>query len=421
MSAIDFLSSFNKRKGLWILAANLLSKLLGFASVLLVTRQCTESEFGAYSYGFNIVTALIPFMGFGAYQAFIRFTAETKGQSDKKILYHYSFQKGILLSGLLSILLILLAPFICASLPDSVASFRVLSFVVITTLCMEYVKSYARVLHKNAISARIDIYYSILLLLLSVLLTPYFGVIGYAIAVTSAPLFASVYYARKLKLISLERKKIKVSAQKFWRYGIFTAIGAFLSQMFYAVDIYMIGEFSVNNSVAVALYRVAAIIPLATLILPSSVAATDFVKNTKIDRDIKALKHYIIHYWKTFGLMSIFSLALLWWLAPILLEVFGKNYTEGSDIMRILLIGMIGAHLFRVPFGNLLSAVGKAEWNTYLNAVVLVMTIFLCGVLLPLFELRGAAIAVSIMLWFSGLLNALAFWRYLGSLQPNEK
>lgn len=421
MSVRDYITSFNQRKGLWILAANILSKLLGFATVIFVTRHTTEVQFGLYSYAFNIIAALVPFMGFGAYQAFIRFTAETKSQSDKKLLYHYSFQRGIPFAGIFVIVLILFAPYICSALPESVLSFRVLSLVIITTLFMEYVKSYARVLHKNAISARIDIYYSILLLLLSTLLTPSFGILGYALAVTSAPLFASFYYARKLQLFSSERKKTKVSVQKFWRYGIFTAIGAFLAQMFYAVDIYMIGEYSANNSAAVALYRVAVIIPLATLILPVSVAATDFVKNTKIDRDINALKHYIIHYWKTFGLVSIFSLTLLWWLAPVLLELFGKNYAEGSDIMRILLIGMIGAHLFRVPFGNLLSAVGKAEWNTYINAVVLVMIIFLCGVLLPLFELRGAAIAVSIMLWFSGLLNALAFWRYLVLLRLDEK
>lgn len=417
MSAKDYIQTFIHRKGMWMLVANGITKVLGFVSVMIVTRLTTESDFGEYAYAFNIVGALVPFMGFGAYQAFLRYSVEARGQAQKKELYHYAFGRGILFSSILVLLLLTAAPSICNDLPGSINSFRIVVFVILTTLLMEYVKSYARALHLNAISARIDIYYAIILLVMSAAFTYAFGIMGYALAVALAPVLAVLFYINKLGLLQIQWKPFKGASSAFWRYGLFTTLGALLAQMYYAVDIYMIGSYVGEDAADVAIYRIAVIIPIATLVLPVSVAATDFVRNAQRSGDKVALKNYILNYWKVFGALSLLVLFTISLLAPAILSLFGSEYVNGVEVMRIYLLGSLGAHLLRVPFGNLLSAVGKASWNTYINAFVLVLTILLCGVLLPLYGIKGAAIAMAIMTWVSGLLNAGAFWWYWRGLR----
>lgn len=399
------------------MAANVLNKIMGFAAVVYVTRNTTEAEFGAYSYASSIVMALVPFMGLGAYQAFLRYSTDASGQTAKKDLYHYSYSRGILFTMLLVACLILLAPWICSSIPESVSPFRILAFVVLTTLNMEFVKSYARAIHKNVISAKIDITYATSLLVLSVALTTFYGILGYAAAVATAPIIAVLYNAWRMNIMSFKSVKLAPDFKGFWKYGVFTTIGALLAKFFFAVDILMLGHFLGDQASFIAIYRVAVIIPFATLVLPVSIAATDYVKNSGNKQNPEALASYMKNYWMTFGLLSLAALGTLWLIAPWLLQVFGQNYAEGTEIMRVFLIGIFGAHLLRIPFGNLLSAVGKADWNTYINLIVLVLTAYLCYIFIPQHGILGAAYTMATMLWISGLFNGLTFAYYLNSIK----
>jgi O-antigen/teichoic acid export membrane protein len=318
---------------------------------------------------------------------------------------------------LLVALLWVLAPVLCSTIPESIVYFRILAFVVLTTLNMEFVKSYARAIHKNGVSAKVEITYAISLLILTLVLTSLYGIFGYAIAVATAPVVAVLFYGWKLNIAGFKWVRLDSAFDGFWKYGLFTTVGALLAQMFYAVDVFMIGQIVGEKATSVAIYRVAIIIPIATLVLPISISATDYVKNSANKYNSSELKSYVFNYWRTFGFLSLAALATLWFIAPWILGVFGSNYKEGAEVMRIFLVGSLGAHIFRVPFGNLLSAVGKADWNTYINIIVLGMTVAFCYFFIPLYGIRGAAIAMSIMMWISGILNALSFCVYLRGLK----
>ena len=130
-------------------------------------------------------------MGLGAYQAFLRYASDARGQREKKQLFAYAFSRGVVASLVLIGMLQALAPVVCNAIPESVLSFRVVSAVVLTTLVMEYVKSYARAIHLNHVSAQIDLTYALLLLLSTVALTSGLGILGYALAVALSPLLAA--------------------------------------------------------------------------------------------------------------------------------------------------------------------------------------------------------------------------------------
>ena len=126
----------------------------------------------------------------------------------------------------------------------------------------------------------------------------------------------------------------------------------------------------------------------------------------------------------SFLFLSFIALAILWFIAPWILGVFGASYQNGAGVMRIFLVGSLGAHLLRVPFGNLLSAVGKADWNTYINVIVLLLTVLACWYFIPLYGINGAAMAtlISLIVWNSitTLLIAACFKKLIKYFQKER-
>ena len=186
-----------------------------------------------------------------------------------------------------------------------------------------------------------------------------------------------------------------------------------MAQLFYSVDVFLIGHFLGETASKVAVYRVALLIPMATSVLPISVAATDFVKNSANKHNAPALRSYMRGYWTTFGVMSLLIVCVLWCTAPWLLSVFGTGYVEGATVMRLFLVGTLGAHWLRVPYGHLLSAVGRADLNTYVNGVVFALTAAACWLAIPRWGIMGAAGVMAGMLWLSGVLYAVVFELHL--------
>ena len=89
----------------------------------------------------------------------------------QKTLFAYAFSRGVVPLWGSSSFCSSLASTVCGAIPESVAAFRIVAFVVLTTLIMEYVKSYARSMHLNHISARIDVTYALILVTATVGLT----------------------------------------------------------------------------------------------------------------------------------------------------------------------------------------------------------------------------------------------------------
>lgn len=399
-----------------MLLGSVLAKILGFVSILIVTNWTTEQSFGMFSYAQSIVNAIVPLMGIGAYQAFVRFAADSNDESEKSMLYSYAFSRGMLLSILLALILFFSSSIICNNLPESASIFRILSFTVVSTLYMEYVKSLARSKHKNDTSAWIDTTYAIVLVLSSLALTLMYGIEGYAWAILLTPFVAAFPYSLGLNApLFTWPQKMKSLPKGFWKYGIFTALGAITSQLFFSVDYIQMGRLLPDSERVIALYRICSIIPMSMLILPSAIAATDFVSNSERKKDGAALQQYVKGYWKVMLIVTPLAVGVIALLTPFILGLFGAYYSSEPAIMYIFLAGIAGGFLLRVPFGNLLSAVGRADINNYVNLVVLIVAYVLCGWAVERWGAIGAASVIAAMMWASGLVSFFFFYRHYKS------
>lgn len=391
-------------------------KVFGFAAVVAVTRLVTETDYGLYAYAMGLVASAVPFMGFGAFQAFVRYSALAPSQSSKFDLHRYALGWGFIGAAALSLLVSLLAPSICRDLPESAPVMALLAWVIASTFIMEHTKGLARALHLNRMSAQIDLTFAAMLLTGAVFGTRVFGIEGYACAVVLSPVAASIPFMVRLgvhrKAWSRARQRL-TGFNGFWCYGVHTAVGSVFSQAFFAVDIYLLGRLWVESPDDLAVYRVAWLIPLATQVMPSAVAATDFVRNAAMFDDAAGIRSYLLHYWKTFGLVSLVALAVIAMMAPWLLGIFGPGYPRGAVWMQVMLIGALGAHLLRIPLGNLLSALGRAQWNTWTSVVVLVLACVGCAWRIPTHGLLGAAQVMAVMLWVNGFASLALVGRHM--------
>ncbi len=402
---IEYLRRFLARDGLWMMASQGTVKMLGFVAVVLVTRTASETEYGWYAYAMGLVATVVPFMGFGAYQAFVRFSVLTSHAAERAELHRRATGWGLTASVGLASLLTLASPWICVDVPESAAVMRILAWVAVSTFWMEHVKGLARALNDNKTSAQIDLAFAVLLVLGAGVGVHLGGIRGYALAVVFCPFLAALPFSLKLGALRLSWGRLSELAPGFWPYGMHTALGAVLAKGFYAVDVFLIGRLWLEDAQALAVYRVAWLIPLATHVLPSAVAATDFVRNASKHNEGQDIWAYLWGYWKTFGWMSLTTLGAVAWAAPHLLEVFGPRYAEGAGLMRVLLVGSLGAHVLRIPLGNLLSALGRANWNTWANVLVLLVTAAGCTWRIPELGLMGAAQVMAAMMWGSGMLS----------------
>ena len=92
---------------------------------------------------------------------------------------------------------------------------------------------------------------------------------GYIIALVITPLVIFSIYFFKLN-VKLKNKSIELNKKDFWSYGFFVGIGAVASQLLFSTDILFIGNMIENSEKHIAGYKVASLIPMSLLILPTS-------------------------------------------------------------------------------------------------------------------------------------------------------
>jgi len=97
--------------------------------------------------------------------------------------------------------------------------------------------------------------------------------------------------------------------------------------------------------------------------------------------------------------------------------LFGNDYIEAVPLFRVLIIGMLGAFIFRIPFGNLLAAVGKSNWNAFVAFAILFLNGILNYYAIKNYGIIGAAIVTSSLFWISGFVSLVLFFGYLKKLK----
>lgn len=404
----NYIKEFVSRSGNLVLLSTLFSKGFSFLGSLIALKLIDNKELGIILFAFSIVQFITPIGGFGLHQSLIRYGALLKSIEEKEQLFSYVLKKGIIVTLLLILVLIVIGSFINFQFENTYYYFSILSFSILSVFIFEVVKIKFRLLHQNSLFAKVEFIHSIILLILIFILSKYFNGLGYVIALISTPLLSSLFFIRTLNINYFQKTKLTVARFSFWKYGFFGGMSSMVTQLLFIIDIILIG-YLLDDPEKVTNYRYISVIPFSLLFLPRVFIATDFVTFTERVSQKKYIQNYIKSYMQFFGIISILLFIVSYFFKDSILSIFGKEFISYSDSFLILIIGIIGIYIFRGIFGNLLCSIGKIEYNYYIISIAILINIISNYFLIPLYGIKGAAITSAILMWFTGILSWVSF------------
>ena len=407
---IRILKTFKDKAGFYVLISSLLTKICSFLTSLLLIRILSPADYGVLSYVFSALAFFIPFAGGGMQYSFLRFAPMFANKQDRIGLFQHSLLCGGLFSFLLAIFMLLLTSRFDDAVGDTSIYFRWLIIYLFGFFLIELVKMRYRVADQNKKYAEIDASLSALVLLLGIGLTYFYGPLAYIIVFVTVPFIVGLVYLRAPIKVSVKIPKT------YYSYGIWVGVGAIASQLMYSLDIFLVGNL-IHDAEQVAIYRSASIIPLALFFIPNSFLTTHYTDLAKHSFDKTYLIGFAKDYLKLFSVLSFGVGGILYFMSEfIIVTLFGESYNEAASLFQILVLGMVGAFILRIPFGNMLASVGKSNWNAILAFVILALNGILNYYAIHAWGIIGAAVVTSLLFWVSGILSLFLFFYYLKNI-----
>lgn len=404
----EYINGFISRSGNYVLLSTLFSRALSFLGSWIALQLIDDKELGVILFAFSIVQFVVPIGGFGLHQSLIRYGALLKSEDEKQQLFNYVLKKGVIASIAIIILLIGIGYFIPFQFDNTYTYFTILTFTILTVFILEIVKIQFRLQHKNRLYAITEFWYNVILTAFIFGLSYYFQGMGYIVALIAAPIITALLFVKKLNINLKVKSNLKITDTSFWRYGFFGGLSSVVTQLLILIDMILIG-YLIDDPVAVTNYRYVSIIPFSLLFLPRVFITTDFVTFTeKIDQK-NFINRYIKNYMVFFGLASALLILFSYLFGEQILFIFGEEYIGYTDSFLILIMGITGIYIFRGLFGNLLSSIGKIEFNYYIISIAIVINVISNYYLIPKYGIKGAAITSAILMWFTGILSWLSF------------
>jgi O-antigen/teichoic acid export membrane protein len=406
----ETIKNFFKKDGAYILIASLYTKAIAFITSILLIRILNQNEYGVIAYLLSTLAFFIPFAGGGLQHSFLRFAPSISSNTRVSALFRFTLYKGLKISFALIVVLYLLFPYFNLNAKIEPYYYYLLLLYLFTFFMIEMVKSNYRVLNNNKSFASIDAITSSTLLIIGCFAAYTVGSFAYLLAYVTVPFFVSLFFF-KIK------KNIHISIpNNYYSYGLWFGLGSIASQLMYSLDIFLVGQL-VSDTTEVAIYKSASIIPLALLFIPNSFITTHYTDLAKHSNDKEYLVRFAKNYMKLFSVIAlIIGLLLYYFATPLVLFIYGSSYASSIPLFQILVFGMVGAFVFRIPFGNLLAAVGKSRWNTFVAISILILNgVFSYYAILKM-GIIGAAYVTSTLFWLSGCVSFILFYIYIKRL-----
>ena len=408
----DFLRNFLKNKGHFVFGSLLVAKICGFVGSLIIIRLLSENDFGLISIVASLSAVFLAFSGFGSQQILLRYGSIAKNSKEKKALSAYLLKQGFYYQMALSFIFLLCSFFYLDRFEKIIFLFIAFALRLFGVFFYNHIQSQLRITGKNREFARLNNVVNISGLILILILTYFFGITGYLIAMMLMPFFSLFWF----KSVNFSEKiELKLCKKEIWKYGLFTAGTAVLSDTLFSLDIILMG-FLMNES-AVANYKTAILIPANLTFIAMTFMQSDFPELAKNYNNKSFLKYYISNYYKIFIPLCIGIFFAMFLLDDFIVKLFFGEKYQGIETSFLILTGAFLLNmLMRNLYGNLLSAVGKMEYNTIISAFALVVLVALSIFLVPKFGIEGMAISQSVTLFITGLLLMGGFLSYYRKL-----
>jgi len=399
-----------------IFISQVINKILLFSTSVIVVRLISKSDYGLYSYAYNIVSMFLLINGLGVLSGFLQFGSEfSDNPSKSKAFEKYTMKIGFIASVFLSFCILFFTYSSISSIENSKNLLLSLSLIPIFNFINSFYETKLRVFQQNKQYSLFLNINSTIYFIGIIIGSIQFGVFGIVLAKYISYIFSILYGITVTKKSNTASKNIRVTnlnskeKKDFMNLSLVSIINNAISQMLYLLDVFIIGLVLVDTSI-IASYKTATIIPFALTFIPLSVVIFAYPYYAKNHTNIQLIKLYT-KYMIT-GLIcfnGVITIFLICFAKNIIYMLFGVEYFDSITPFIILSIGFFISGSFRIPLGNILFSLKKIKFNLLVSILTGLTNIILNYILIVRFGSIGAAFATLSVYTLSSILSTWYF------------
>ncbi|MCX6711566.1 MAG: flippase [Candidatus Woesearchaeota archaeon] len=404
----------------------LFSKILGYFYVLILARLGSY-KFGLLNIGFGVyaIVGIIALLGLNT--GVLRYVSFYKAKNDKnkiKGAIVSALQIALPLSLLLSSIIFIFANQIASLFHDNnlVLILRIMiigvPFFVLGNIFIHVLRAYHKIGYavgaREVIEKIVNI--SITLILFYFGLNIYGASIAYTVAAVST--FVISFYLMEKKVFSIFSKiKTYYYRNEMVKYSLPLVLTGFFFMIIRWVNTFILGYF--KDASYVGIYNVSLstadlmyLAPMALTTLSFPIMTERYSKSE--NKDLKAIYDTTTK-WIFLVIIPIY-LVFFFFSKNILGIMFGNEYSKGALTLSILAAGYILCSLSKTAT-DILSIAKKTKIIFYITLVAAIINVMLGFILVPKYNLIGAALSTSISFTIMGIL--FFYYAYkISNLQP---
>lgn len=407
-----------------IFSANLINKIVAFVVNILIVRVLTTNEYGIYSSANNTYSIFTLLIGLGTLSGVLLYGSEKREESQKIQYYKYSLIISLAFNLILSVAMLLYSLFRKTGVVESNPYIRLLcllpifdyinSFFNTILRCNKDNKHYSIMLNVGTIS-------NSLFTLLGGLIYGVFGaIIGRYVSVLISCFVGSLFVKDTLLKFDTKLELTQKDRKGFLYYSIGMGFSAAIATALYLVDVYLV-DYLIQDSVTLARYKVATLIPDSLGFVPLSVIIAVLPYFAENNRNYEwVFEKFKKVFMTNFILNACISLGLILFAPFIVVSFWGKDYYESILPFRILCVSFFFLGTFRILSSNLLSVFRKVKENVIISIVSIICDICLDIIMIPKYGAKGAALATLFVSVAASIISVYFLMRSLKNLKEGK-
>lgn len=407
------------KKGLvQIFSASFINQIVGFVTVIILGNIISKTDYGYFTDARNILDIALLIQGFGVTSGILQYSSVAKEHKEKYSYFSYGFKVGLVTNLIISICLMFYALWTPSIMQESRSYLFIMSWIPLFKIIFDTIQYYLRSNLRNKEYSRLTVFNTVIYLISTTTLSYVMGakglVLGMYITYLLTGVLGIILIWQDIKLYkgnTIEDSNVK---KQFLKYSIITMLSNVMSQMLYLIDTRLISVFTKDAEV-IASYNMATKIPFNLTFISIAVMTFAYPYFAQNKDNRKWVKDKLLILVKALGCLNLIISVGGILFANIIFSILWPDgrYLSAVPCFRILMFGYFFAATFRIPYGNIIAALGNAKANL-INAIFSgTANIILDIVLIMKFGSIGAAWATTAVYIISSIIHYVFIVRYM--------
>jgi O-antigen/teichoic acid export membrane protein len=277
---VDGLISVDMLKTLWqkgfyhIFGSAFINKIIQFCASIFLVRILSKELYGIWTYAENILQMFLLLQGIGCVVGLLQYSSAAKDKYEKYKYLKFSLFVGIFSNLLVGIAILFFSLFGKLCIEGSKQVLLLLCIFPLINVLFDIIQMYFRSSFENRKFSALTMVNSVTFLVFSTVGAYIWGIKGIVMGRYTAVALSVIvgfYYLRDVLPSIFKAENLSNKEKKeFMGYSFVSMISNIFSSLLFLLDVFLIG-FLLKDSLLVASYKIATIIPFAMNFLPMTI------------------------------------------------------------------------------------------------------------------------------------------------------